>query len=155
HIIIPDETPQSFGLTVEQAKFRLTIPDEAQEPISLADIAWFSPVDQLDLSVVRLKQQPRGASGLAIADRLPALTFASNPSNPLERLEPERLEQPRVIIIGHPLGGDLTFGFGGVLLEHDDTQLQYVADTSPGSGGSPVLDALWKVIGVHRLRGHS
>jgi hypothetical protein len=158
HVIVREKTPQSFGWTVEQAKFRLTIPDEAQEPISLADIAWFSPVDQLDLSVVRLKQQPRGARGLAIADKLPALTYASNPSNPLERLELERLEQPQqplVIIIGHPLGGDLTFGFGGVLLEHDDTQLQYVADTSPGSGGSPVLNSTrWQVIGVHRLRGN-
>jgi Domain of unknown function (DUF4062)/Trypsin-like peptidase domain len=151
HVIAPEKTQQSFGLTVDQAKFRLTIPDEAQQPIPLADIAWFSPVDELDLSVVRLKQQPRGVSGLAVADKLPVNPSNSlEPSNPLQRWF--RVD-PRVIIIGHPGGRDLTVSLGGVFLEHDATQLQYFADTEAGSGGSPVLNSFWQVIGVHRLRG--
>ena len=149
HVIAREMTQQSFALTVDQAKFRLTS-YEAQQPISLADIAWFSPVDELDLSVIRLKQQPIGVSGLAVANKLP-----SSPSLPsgLEKLLPQGHDN-LVTIIGHPLGVQLTFSLGGVLLEHDDTQLQYFADTSPGSGGSPVLNSTWKVIGVHRLRGN-
>jgi hypothetical protein len=148
HVISQEKTQQSFGLMVDQATFRLTIPDEAQQSISLADIAWFSPVDELDLSLVQLKKQPRGVSGLAVADKLP-----SNPPNSLERVFRQGADK-LVTIIGHPGGRELTFSFGGVLLEHDDTQLQYFADTSGGSGGSPVLDSAWQVIGVHRLRGN-
>jgi hypothetical protein len=57
------------------------------------------------------------------------------------------------MLIGHPAGGNLTFSLGGKLLAYDDTQLQYVAETEPGSGGSPVFNEQWQVIGVHRLRG--
>jgi hypothetical protein len=155
HIIEPEKTQQSFGLMADEARFRLMTPDEGQGPIRLADIAWFSPVDELDLSVVRLGQQPKDVSGLAVADCLPLvdrLPILCRASDGLETLVPSG--HPRVILIGHPGGRDLTFSLGGVLLEHDDTQLQYVAETEPGSGGSPVLNSLWQAIGVHRLRGN-
>jgi hypothetical protein len=135
HIIVPEKTQGSFGLTVDEARFRLTTADDAQQPIRLAEIAWFSPINELDLSIVRLEHQPMGVSGLAIARRLPVLD-----GNP-------------VILIGHPRGGALTFSLGGVLLDHDDRRLQYVVQTEPGSGGSPVLNTKWEAIGVHRVRG--
>ena len=40
HIIVPEKTQKSFGLTVDEACFRLTTHDEL---IDLAEIAWFSP----------------------------------------------------------------------------------------------------------------
>ena len=57
------------------------------------------------------------------------------------------------MIIGHPLGGSLCFSLDGFLLDYDDAALQYVAETQPGSGGSPVLDHEWRALGVHQLRG--
>lgn len=148
HVIVREKTQQSFGLTVDEATFRLTIPDEAQKPILLAEIAWFSPVDELDMSVVRLQRQPEGLSGLTVADRLPVLTRSGGG---MEWIVGNEL---RVIVVGHPGGRGLTFSLGGVLVDHDDARLQYVAETEPGSGGSPVLNESWRVIGVHRLRGN-
>jgi hypothetical protein len=87
-------------------------------------------------------------TGLVVADRLPVLTSAPGA---LEKIHGSSNQQ--VILIGHPRGGDLTFSLGGILLAYDNTQLQYVAEMEPGSGGSPVFNELWQVIGVHRLRG--
>jgi hypothetical protein len=146
HVIAPEKTQGSFNFTVDQARFRLTIPYGDQESIPLTDIAWSSPVDELDLSIIRLQHQPVEVSGLTVADRLPVLTSAPGALEAIRR-------DSRVILIGHPLGGALTFSLGGMLLAHDSTQLQYMAETEPGSGGSPVLNACWEVIGVHRLSG--
>jgi len=148
HVIAREKTQGSFNLTVDQARFRLTIPYESEEPIRLTDIVWSSPVDALDLSVIRLQRQPRGASGLTVADRLPVLTSTSGSMEAMFGSSNEP-----VILIGHPKGGELAFSLGGMLLAYDDTQLQYVAETEAGSAGSPVLNRLWRVIGVHRLRG--
>jgi hypothetical protein len=150
HIIVQEKTQKSFGLTVDEASFRLTIPEEDGKLLRLADIAWFSPVDELDLSIVRLERQPEGVRGLAVADTLPRLTALSGELEPVFGGDTLR----HVIVIGHPRGGQLSFSLDGILLDHDDTALQYVAETEPGSGGSPVLDHAWRAIGVHRLRGN-
>ena len=150
HIIVREKTQQSFGLTINESRFRLTIPEDAQELIGLTEIAWFSPVDELDLSVVRLERQPKGARGLAVADKLPQLTRTSGGLEAFFGFDPSR----HVIVIGHPRGGQLSFSLDGFLLDHNDVALQYEAVTEPGSGGSPVLDDDWRAIGVHRLRGN-
>jgi hypothetical protein len=147
HIIVREKAQKSFGLTVDEAIFRLTIPDE--NLIELAEIAWHSPVDELDLSVARLKRQPEGVRGLAVADAVPQLSHTSGQTERVLGFDTSR----HVIVTGHPLGGQLSFSLNGFLLDHDDEALQYVADTKPGSGGSPVLDHAWRAIGVHRLRG--
>lgn len=147
HIIVPEKTHQSFGLTAADATLRLTIPNEAREPIRLAGIAWYSPVDELDLSLVRLERQPEGVRGLTVAARLPV---ANHSSGPVEKVFDD---QASVNVVGHPAGRELTFSLGGRLLAQDETRVQYTAVTHKGSGGSPVFDESWHVIGVHRLRG--
>jgi hypothetical protein len=60
----------------------------------------------------------------------------------------------RVAIIQHP-GGMLK----QVALHHnlvtyaDNARLQYLTDTMPGSSGSPVFDAQWRVVAVHHAGG--
>lgn len=150
HIIVPEKTQQSFGLTADEASLRLTVPDESEELIRLAEIAWFSPVDELDLSIIRLERQPEGARGLTLAKALPSLARSTGELEPVFGLDTSR----HVIVIGHPHGGQLSYSLDGFLLDHDDTALQYLAETEPGSGGSAVLNHSWQVIGVHRLRGN-
>lgn len=139
HIIVREKTQKSFGLTVNEARFRLTIPDEAQDSIGVAEIARFSPVDELDITVARLERQPEGVSGLPLADALPRLSQTSG--DLVAALGPDTSRH--VIVIGHPEGAVLSFSLDGFLLDHDDVALQYLAETAAGSGGSPVLDHAW------------
>ena len=37
----------------------------------------------------------------------------------------------------------------GTVLDVEDGNLRYDADTEPGSGGAPVLNADWEVVGMH------
>lgn len=146
HIIVPEKTQKSFGMTVDEARFHLTTHDEL---IGLAEIAWFSPIDELDVSIIRLSHQPNGARGLPVANKLPQL---KRESGELERVFGPDTSR-HVMVIGHPSGGPLCFSLDGFLLDYDDAALQYVAMTEPGSGGSPVLDRDWRTLGIHRLRG--
>ena len=61
----------------------------------------------------------------------------------------------RVAIIQHPNGmakqvalhnNRVTFA--------NDTRLQYLTDTLPGSSGAPVFDATWRIVAVHHAGGH-
>ncbi len=66
-----------------------------------------------------------------------------------------------VYVIGHPNGRDLSISFqDNLLLEHegppqgtppnpDIRRVQYRAPTEPGSSGSPVFSASWKVVALH------
>ena len=58
-----------------------------------------------------------------------------------------------MFVAGHPRGGELQFSLSGVLLDHNDLAVQYDSSTSPGSGGSPVMNKSWAVIGMHRMSG--
>ncbi len=149
HIIVRERNQKSFGLTVDQANFRLTISDKHEELIQLASIDWYSPVDELDLSIIRLQNQPEGLKGLAVAD------VETQPVEPADEFEKNlAIDTSRhVIVVGHPLAKQLSFCMDGYLLDHNHVALQYHAITRPGSGGSPIMDHKWRVLGVHRLRG--
>ena len=60
----------------------------------------------------------------------------------------------RVLIIGHPEGGDLSLSINdNDLLDRDDRYLHYRAPTEGGSSGSPVFNRDWRVIGLHHAGG--
>lgn len=49
-------------------------------------------------------------------------------------------------------GGRPTIGMSpGTLLSADERSLTYDADSEPGSGGAPVFDEQWRVIGMHMM----
>jgi V8-like Glu-specific endopeptidase len=60
----------------------------------------------------------------------------------------------RVNIIQHPGGGpkQLAF-FHNVVAFADDSRIQYLTDTLPGSSGSPVFDKDWRLVGLHHSGG--
>ncbi|WP_217578016.1 serine protease [Mesorhizobium sp. GbtcB19] len=117
---------------------------------AVSEIVWQSPPDQHDVSVLRLDEQlPGDVQPLRIASSLPSL----------------QPETPRVYIIGHPSGREVSFSFeDNVLLDYElaivssaasqsPCRVHYRAPTEYGSSGSPVFDAAWGVIGVHHAGG--
>ena len=57
-------------------------------------------------------------------------------------------------MIGHPLGGTLSFSISdNLLIDYADPKIQYRAPTNPGSSGSPVFDANWDLLALHHA-GH-
>jgi tetratricopeptide (TPR) repeat protein len=63
---------------------------------------------------------------------------------------PDRDDTSRVYVIGHPLGGRLSFSLNdNLLLDYDDARMHYRAPTQPGSSGSPVFDDQWRLVALH------
>jgi hypothetical protein len=93
---------------------------------------WSSPLRELDATLLRLTPPaPDGASPLRLARRLPTL-------------------DQRVYIIGHPLGGELSFSLqDNQLIDIHEPKLHYRTPTEPGSSGSGVFNADWKIVALH------
>lgn len=59
-----------------------------------------------------------------------------------------------VNIIQHPMGGPKVIAlYHNVVVFSDQTRLQYLTDTLPGSSGSPVFKSDWSLVGLHRAGG--
>jgi hypothetical protein len=155
HVVGPKEQ-STIGLTVgpDELLIVLTAAKRDPRPLRAEELVWSSPIEELDVSLLRLDRQPDEACGLPIAHSLPGLAgHGPKPERPAAALAFSE-EAPRVFLIGHPRGGPLAFSIDNCrLLDHDERSLQYLADTHPGSGGSPVFNQLWEVLGIHRLRG--
>ncbi|MGB7693504.1 MAG: serine protease, partial [Pseudolabrys sp.] len=53
-------------------------------------------------------------------------------------------------VVGHPLGGGLSFSLqDNLLLDWDQRLVHYRTPTEPGSSGSPVFDDQWRLIAIH------
>jgi tetratricopeptide (TPR) repeat protein len=97
---------------------------------------WSSPCgkDGLDTTLLELDASPAGVEPMPLIKRFPVLN-----------------ETSRAYIIGHPRGYDQPqFSLqDNLVIDHDNTRLQYRAPTEGGSSGSPVFDSQWQVIGLH------
>jgi hypothetical protein len=96
---------------------------------------------------------------LRLSEKLPKSVAPLRIASGLPQLKPDA---PRVYIIGHPGGREISFSFEDNLLldyEIDDVgshlpcRVHYRAPTEYGSSGSPVFDASWGLIGVHHAGG--
>jgi V8-like Glu-specific endopeptidase len=59
-----------------------------------------------------------------------------------------------VIIVQHPMGQPKQIALTDNEIAYvDDTVIQYLTDTMPGSSGSPVFNDLWQFIGLHHSGG--
>ncbi|ABV38353.1 hypothetical protein Ssed_3749 [Shewanella sediminis HAW-EB3] len=105
---------------------------------SLKKILWSSPIEHLDASIIEFDgDAPEIVYDFPIHSRLP-LTDGKQ----------------RVYIIGHPLGGGISFSMqDNILLDHEAPHIHYRAPTEGGSSGSPVFNEQWKLIGIHHAGG--
>ncbi len=95
-----------------------------------------SPPDGLDFAILRLARLPAGSSSAPLAERSPATPVAGS--------------NERVYVVGHPNAGELSVSmYHSVLVSAGERTLHYVADTEPGSSGSPVFNEAWEVVGIH------
>ncbi|MBS0444403.1 MAG: trypsin-like peptidase domain-containing protein [Proteobacteria bacterium] len=147
HVINPEGA--GGALRPEDAEAVFEARDSATA-YAVTDVVWCSPVNEHDACLVRLAQLPPGAKPLALSMNLPTPT----------PLDASRL--PRVFVIGHPDGGELSVSMDdNELIDHEGPTLgnppnknvwrvHYSAPTRPGSSGSPVFEDLaWKVIALH------
>ncbi len=119
-----------------------------------------SPDTELDFALVKLKGEPLGDPDRKLRPEDEGLGY-------LELLRRGRhrgylLVAPRQIvgreqinIIQHPKGNPqkvvLTQNY--VLADMGDTRVHYLADTEPGSSGSPVFNRKWEVVALHHSGG--
>ncbi len=93
-----------------------------------------SPFDNLDYSLVKIKDPD---SDLSKWGHLTLEKF----------LEPSNGE--RVNIIQHPDGKSMKIALPDNIISKWKQYLFYIADTKPGSSGSPVFNQEWKVVALH------
>jgi hypothetical protein len=92
-----------------------------------------SPIGELDATLLQLDRSVPGVEPYPIAPALP------------DRNGPQRL-----YVVGHPLGGGLSFSLqDNLLLDWDQRRVHYRTPTEPGSSGSPVFDDQWRLIALH------
>jgi hypothetical protein len=92
-----------------------------------------SPMGELDATLLQLDRSVPGVEPYPIA---PAL--------------PDRNGSQRLYVVGHPLGGGLSFSLqDNLLLDWDQRRVHYRTPTEPGSSGSPVFDDQWRLVALH------
>ena len=92
-----------------------------------------SPISELDATLLQLDRSVPGVEPYPIA---PAL--------------PDRNGRQRLYVVGHPLGGGLSFSLqDNLLLDWDQRRVHYRTPTEPGSSGSPVFDDQWRLVALH------
>lgn len=103
---------------------------------------WYQPskAPGLDVTILELDAYPAGVTPIPLSSTMPRL---------------EAQTRPRAYVIGHPSGWD-TPQFSlqdNLLIDYDDRLVHYRSPTEPGSSGSPVFDASWRLIAVHHAGG--
>jgi hypothetical protein len=101
----------------------------------LGDVLWSSSYRELNATLVTLTEP---------VDATPCRVAADESF--------ERGEDSNIFLIGHPLGGRLSFSLWNSWLDDNERFLHYRAATEPGSGGSPVFDEDWKMLALHHKR---
>jgi S1-C subfamily serine protease len=105
-------------------------------------VLWSSRREELDVTVATLDAAVPLAASYRVAKQLPN-------------------RGARVVVIGHPGGGALSFSLAdNELLDFEDGDLQigrlhYRTPTEGGSSGSPVFSMDWRLIGLHHAGGDS
>ena len=135
HVISGDKLHPS-ALLPDEARINFEV--AGQKEIEVDEIIWSNSCDGgLDATIVSLKSVPT-ARPLKIASR------------PLRMPEPPG-KAPRLYIIGHPGGRELTISLqDNHLVACNDQLVHYRTPTEGGSSGSPVFEnQAWQVVGLH------
>jgi len=131
--VISDDPKISSAIRPRQATFTFELWNGEAPEITVAEVLWSSPPDELDATLVRLSHPTEGIEPMPVTEFLPA-----------------RGGEERAYIIGHPQGRRLSFSIhDNYLLDYDGRLIHYRSPTDSGSSGSPVFDSDWELIGLH------
>jgi V8-like Glu-specific endopeptidase len=117
-----------------------------------------SPDTKLDYALVRLKEEPLGDRKMQSEDEgasYQELLRRGSHRGYLLIAPNVIVEQERVNIIQHPGGREQKVVLTQNYVLHNMTadRVHYLADTEPGSSGSPVLNRRWEVVALHHSGG--
>ena len=149
HVVNAEGTYQALRPADAEAGFEAS---DGTPACALKEVIWSSPAERLDASLLRLVSDCPFARPMPIAATLP-------------RWPPDEARDqapPRVYVVGHPGGEELSFSFqDNELLGHEGKpggkprlsgvcRVHYRAPTEPGSSGSAVFEeSQWEVIALH------
>jgi hypothetical protein len=149
HVVNADGTYDALRPADAEAVFEAV---EGSPSCTVKTVLWSSPAERLDAALLRLAAGCPFAKAMPIAASLPPWPPAKDAEGP----------PPRVYVVGHPGGEELSFSFqDNELLGHEGNphgkprlsgvcRVHYRAPTEPGSSGSAVFDeSLWEVIALH------
>jgi hypothetical protein len=109
------------------------LPGAEHKSWTVKKLIFNSPISELDATLLQLDRGVLGVDPYPIA---PAL--------------PDRDAKRRVYVVGHPLGGGVSFSLqDNLLLDWDERLVHYRTPTEPGSSGSPVFDDQWRLVAIH------
>ena len=164
HVINPDA--EGHGIKPESAEVVFEA-DDTSRAYAVSELLWCSSEKQHDACLVRLAEQPKGIPPLPLATSLPTLPAQQNTANPSASPSTNPAANqaaPRVYIIGHPGGRELSFSFqDNEMVDHEGPdagqpqipgvwRVHYRAPTEGGNSGSPVFNATdWQVIALHHM----
>ncbi len=133
--VIKHSTPGRKPLRTKEAYISFDLLFDPDNPeYEIGPVIWTSPPDELDATLVQLESIPSGnIETYQVSTELPDLET-----------------NPRLYIVGHPNGGDLSVSLqDNFMLEFNDNLVQYRTPTDPGSSGSPIFNEDWALVGIH------
>lgn len=119
-----------------------------------------SPDEELDFALVKVKGEPLGDPERKMGPEDEGLGYLDLLRRGKHRgyllISPSKIiEREQVNIIQHPSGSPqkvvLTQNY--VVADMSDNRVHYLADTEPGSSGSPVFNQRWEVVALHHSGG--
>lgn len=137
HVVSPDPEV-SIAMRPEDAVITFEgLPGAEGSTWKVKKLIFNSPIEKLDATLLQLDRPVADVEPYAIA---PAL--------------PNRQSQQRIYVVGHPLGGGVSFSLqDNLMLDWDQRVVHYRTSTEPGSSGSPVFDDQWRLIALHHAGG--
>jgi len=136
HVVSDDPDVQAQYGSLDPSDPKITFeafPASEGKSYTIAKLLFTSPPNALDATLLRLTPPVPPCQLYPIAKRLPLADGFQ-----------------KALVIGHPLGGGLSFSlFDSLLLDWDDSKIHYRTPTEPGSSGSPVFNQQWDLIGLH------
>jgi hypothetical protein len=138
--VVNDQGRRGLRPGEARVSFQALAPDGGAERHEVDRVLWCSPPHELDAAVLRLKTVPRGVETLE--------PFPLSGELPAVRKPPEA--PARIYVIGHALGGGLSFSIhDNLLLGCRVPLVHYRTPTQPGSSGSPVFNDRWELVAIH------
>jgi Trypsin-like peptidase domain/Tetratricopeptide Repeats-Sensor len=132
--VVSETNPEAFARPADaRVRFQASDAVAPDRALRIKEVLFTSPKAELDVTIARLDAQLPAAAAMQPTPQLPLADGKG-----------------RVLVIGHPEGGDLAFSIvDNALIGCSDRCLHYRAPTEGGSSGSPVFNMKWQLIGLH------